>query len=160
MNEPLNTFGMALAIIVFFFVISYLLDLVLKHISKRFDTSASEIFVLLSNSQKALLISIGIILAIDKVGYDISTLVAGLGLSGFALGFALKDAISNLVAGIMIVLYKPFGIGDQIQIASNQGQVVDINLRYITLSTESGNCLVPNSLFLTSVLNLKSTQKE
>ncbi len=154
MNETFSNISLAAVIVLFFYALSYILDLVLRNIGKHHKASASEIFRLLSNSQRALLLSIGVILAIDKLGYDISALVAGLGLTGFALGFALKDAISNLVAGIMIVIYTPFEIGDRIQISSNTGVVTDINLRYITLLTETGTSLVPNSLFLNSVLNL------
>jgi len=80
-----------------------------------------------------------------------------LGLSGFALGFALKDAIANLVAGIMIIIYKPFEIGSELDISGSSGTVADINLRYITLKTESNVCLVPNSLFLSNKLTLKNS---
>ena len=93
-----------------------------------------------------------------KLGFDVSALVAGLGLSGFALGFALKDAISNLVAGIMIIIYKPFEIGSELDISGSSGTVTDINLRYITLKTESSVCLVPNSLFLSNKLMLKNSE--
>lgn len=154
MNETVSNILLAAAIVLFFYIVSYIIDFILRKVGSHHKANASEIFRLLSNSQRALLLSIGVILAIDKLGYDISALVAGLGLTGFAVGFALKDAISNLVAGIMIVLYTPFEIGDQIQISSNTGKVVDINLRYITLETETGTSLVPNSLFLTGVLNL------
>ena len=154
MTETTSNITYAIGIVLFFYIISRMVDVILNKVSKKYDTSTSEVFRLLSNSQHVLFITIGLILAIDRLGFDISALVAGLGLSGFALGFALKDAISNLVAGMMIVIYKPFEIGDTIQISSNQGIVLDINLRYITLKSETGTCLVPNSLFLNSVLNL------
>lgn len=147
----------ALLIIGVFCVIGMFIDRVLKKVSRRYDTSASEIFRLLSNSQKALFLIVGSILAIGKLGFDVSALVAGLGLSGFALGFALKDAISNLVAGIMIVIYKPFEIGSELDIAGSCGIVTDINLRYITINTDKGACLVPNSLFLSNKLTLKNS---
>lgn len=93
-------------------------------------------------------------MAIGQLGFNVSALVAGLGLSGFALGFALKDAVSNLIAGVMIVIYKPCGIGDVVEISGTKGEIIDINLRYLTLSTESGKCLIPNSLILNNKLNL------
>ena len=79
-------------------------------------------------------------------------------MSGFALGFALKDAISNLVAGILIVIYKPFEIGSELDISGSCGKVTDINLRYITIRIESGECLVTNSLFLSNKLTLKNSE--
>ena len=113
MNENILA---AILIFITFLVISLVIDKVLKNIALRFDTSAYDSFRLMSNCQKAILLFIGLVLAISKLGFDIGALVAGLGLTSFALGFALKDAISNLVAGVMIVLYKPVKLGDRIDI--------------------------------------------
>ncbi len=131
-------------------------EIPVKRASRRYDTSACEVFRLLSNSQRVLLLLIGSIIAIGTLGFDMSALIAGLGLSGFALGLALKDAISNLIAGVMIVLYKPFEIGDELEISGTCGTVTDINFRYITIKTNGDVCLVPNSLFLSKILKLKN----
>ena len=144
----------AILVLVLFYLLSIALDRILRKFSRRFKTDTSEIFRLLSNSQKALLMLIAIIMAIGQLGFNISALVAGLGLSGFALGFALKDAVSNLIAGVMIVIYKPCGIGDVIEISGTKGKITDINLRYLTVSTEQGKCLIPNSLILNHKLTL------
>lgn len=140
------------AIVIFgvFILASIIIDRMLKKIASHYDASASEPFRLISNSQKAVLIFTGIVLALSKLGFDVSALVAGLGLTGFAIGFALKDAISNLVAGIMIVLYKPIELGNIIEVSSTKGEVVDINLRYITIKTEKVTHLIPNSLLLSN----------
>jgi small conductance mechanosensitive channel len=159
MPEIIKSIPYAIIIIGVFYALSVIIDKMLTRVSTRYDTSASEIFRLLSNSQKALLLIVGSIIAIGKLGFDVSALVAGLGLSGFALGFALKDAISNLVTGIMIVIYKPFEIGSELDIAGSSGTVTDINLRYITIKAESGLCLVPNSLFLNNKLILKNSKR-
>ena len=81
-------------------------------------------------------------------------LVAGLGLTGFALGFALKDAISNLVAGVMIVLYKPIKLGNYIEVSNSKGTVIDLNLRYITIKGEGAVRLIPNSLILSNKVSI------
>jgi len=159
MPELIKDIPHALIILGVFYLLSVVIDRALKKVSTHYDTSASEIFRLLSNSQKALLVIVGSVIAMGKLGFDISVLVAGLGLSGFALGFALKDAISNLVAGIMIVIYKPFEIGSEVDISGSFGTVTDINLRYITLKTENGVCLVPNSHFLSNNLTLKNSER-
>lgn len=82
------------AILVFaaFVVVSLIIDRFLKQVAARFDSAASESFRLISNSQRVVLIFIGAVLALSKLGFDVGALVAGLGLTGFALGFALKDA--------------------------------------------------------------------
>jgi small conductance mechanosensitive channel len=95
-----------------------------------------------------------LIIAIGKLGFDFSALVVGLGLTGFALDFALKDAISNLIADIMIVIYKPCETGDLIEISGRKGKMIDINLRYLTISTELGKCLILNSLIFNNNLAL------
>ena len=154
MKEIFHNIPEALLIIIFVYILSLFLDKVLQRFATHFDTSTSEIFRLLSNSQRALLLLVALIMAIGKLGFDVSALVAGLGLTGFALGFALKDAISNLIAGIMIVIYKPCEIGDLIKISGTKGKIMDINLRYLTISTESGKCLIPNSLILNNKLAL------
>jgi len=83
------------------------------------------------------------------IGINVSALVAGLGLTGFALGFALKDTISNLLSGILILLYKPFTIKDQIKISGYEGIVVSIDLRYTELSQEDAKILIPNAKLFT-----------
>lgn len=144
----------AVLIFAVFYVGSVLISRALTKLSKHYDARACEPFRLISNSQRAVMIFIGAVLALSKLGFDVSALVAGLGLTGFALGFALKDAISNLVAGIMIVLYRPVELGETIEVAGEKGEVVDINLRYITISNEGVTHLVPNSLLLKNKVSI------
>lgn len=140
-------------------LISIILTYLLKKISSKYDAGASEIFRLISNSQKTLLIFIGIVMAISRLGFDVSALITGLGLTGFAIGLALKDAISNIVAGSLIVIYRPFLIGDIIKVSDCSGEVTDINLRYVSIQTEEGKQLIPNSLFLNTKILLIDKQK-
>jgi small conductance mechanosensitive channel len=154
MKELIYNIPEALLIILFVYLFSFLIDKFLRKYSSHFDTETSEIFRLLSNSQRAILLLIAFIMALESLGFDVSALVAGLGLTGFALGFALKDAVSNLIAGIMIVIYRPCEIGQLIEISGTKGTIIDINLRYLTISTEAGKCLIPNSLILNNKLSL------
>jgi small-conductance mechanosensitive channel len=67
-------------------------------------------------------------------------------LTGFALGFALRDAVSNLIAGVLILVYQPYGYGDKITVAGNSGSVVGINVRYTVLEADGGAVVhAPNS---------------
>ena len=97
-------------------------------------------------------------MALSKVGFDVSALVAGLGLTGFALGFALKDAISNLVAGVMIVMYKPIELGNVIETEGIRGSVANINLRYITVKSEDAVHLIPNSILVSKKVSVFNAQ--
>ncbi len=100
---------------------------------------------LLGRTAKYLLMLLGLITALGTLGVDVSAMVAGLGLTGFALGFALKDILSNLISGILILLYEPFKLNDFIVVDKYEGKVMDINLRYTTISQEGNDVLVPNS---------------
>ena len=82
------------------------------------------------------LIIFGLVMALGTIGINVSALVAGLGLTGFALGFALKDVVSNLIAGSMILLHKPFKVHDIICEAGHEGKVSDIDLRYTTIEAD------------------------
>jgi small-conductance mechanosensitive channel len=98
---------------------------------------------------------LGVLTALGVLGVNISALVAGLGLTGFAVGFALKDIISNLLAGILIILYSPFRIGDRIRVGSYEGKVVEINLRYTVIENGEGKVLIPNSTMFTNIIAVR-----
>ena len=107
---------------------------------------------LLARTSKVALVIFGIITALGTVGINVSALVAGLGLTGFALGFALKDALSNLLAGVLILSYRPFRQGDRIEMSGYQGTVANIDFRYTTLQTEEKTILLPNSNLFTNAV--------
>ena len=90
------------------------------------------------------LLIVGAVTALGTAGVDTTAIVAGLGLSGFALGFALKDALANLVAGVLILIYRPYQVGDQVDVAGKQGTVKSIDLRYTELDADVGRVLIPN----------------
>ena len=109
---------------------------------------------LLGRTAKNLLILLGLITALGTLGADVSAMVAGLGLTGFALGFALKDILSNLISGILILLYEPFKLNDSIVVDKYEGKVVDINLRYTTISQAGNDVLVPNSFLFSKPIKV------
>ncbi len=71
---------------------------------------------ILARTAKLALLCIGVISALGTLGVDVTAMVTGLGLTGFAVGFALKDIISNSLAGILILIYKPFQRHDRIMV--------------------------------------------
>ena len=76
------------------------------------------------------------------------------------MGFALKDTISNLLSGILILLYQPFKIGNTIKVSGYEGDVVSIDLRYTELNSEGNKILIPNSKLFTdpiTVLHLEDS---
>ncbi|HMQ29690.1 MAG TPA: mechanosensitive ion channel family protein [Chloroflexaceae bacterium] len=95
--------------------------------------------------------ALGLLVAVDALGFDPQTVVTGLGLTGLALGFALKDIISNFVSGLLILGLRPFQIGDQIVVGETEGSVERIELRATQIRTYDGRVvLVPNAEVFTS----------
>jgi small-conductance mechanosensitive channel len=111
---------------------------------------------LLARAARLTLFAFGVITAAGTVGIDVKALVTGLGLTGFALGFALRDIISNALAGVLILLYHPFHHGDRVEIAGSNGVVTEIDLRYTTLTVDDHTrVLVPNSTLFTNSIRVE-----
>jgi small conductance mechanosensitive channel len=80
------------------------------------------------------------------MGVDTAGLLASLGIVGITIGFAARDAFSNLISGILIFLDRPFVIGDLVEVGDNYGRVSQITLRYTRIITGDGKMLaVPNA---------------
>ena len=106
----------------------------------------------MGSTSNIVLIILGIVTALGTLGIDVSAIVASLGLTGFAIGFAFKDALSNYLAGIMVILYKPYDIGDNVNITGCEGKITEIDLRYTTIENEGEIHMVPNSVCLSKTI--------
>ena len=94
---------------------------------------------------------LGLIVALDAFGFDPQAVATGLGLTSLALGFALKDILSNFISGLLILVLRPFELGDQIIVGETEGNVERIDLRATQLRTYDGRVvLVPNAEVFTS----------
>lgn len=94
---------------------------------------------------------LGFIVALDAFGFDPQAVATGLGLTSLALGFALKDILSNFISGLLILVLRPFELGDQIIVGETEGNVERIDLRATQLRTYDGRVvLVPNAEVFTS----------
>jgi len=89
----------------------------------------------------------------QRVGLDIGPLIAGLGVTGFILGFAFQESLSNLAAGMMIGINEPFKVGDYVQAGGIEGTVRDLNMMAATLTTgDNKKVVVPNKLIWGSAI--------
>ena len=111
--------------------------------------------LLIARSIYLVTILVGILVALSAVNVNVTTLIASLGVAGFALGFALKDILENFIAGILLLFARPFEVGDQVTLGSFEGTVHDIHIRTTTLYTYSGEQVaIPNSnVFSNPVVN-------
>jgi len=142
---------MSIVVVIAFLIISRILRKVILRIGEKRSFN-KDVLTLIAKTIHVILLIMGIISALGTLGIDVSAIVAGLGLTGFALGFALKDAISNILAGSLILIYRPFNRNDTIKVANNEGVVEEIDLRYTTLKAEGKKILIPNATLLTNVV--------
>jgi len=141
----------SIIILFIFLIISKVVKRAIERIfnSKKSNNAISKV---LSNIVKNIIVIVGVITALGTLGVDVSAIVAGLGLTGFAFGFAFKDMLSNFISGVIVFIYEPFKLGDSVEIEKKVGRVIDINLRYVTLETDTENILVPNSICVSKVV--------
>ena len=116
------------------------------------------ILPIISKAVKGIIWTFGIIIGLDNIGFDITAMIAGLGIGGLALALAAQDSVKNIFAGIMIFLDKPFKIKDRIQIEGFDGVVEEVGLRSTRIRTLDGRIVtIPNSTFTdNSVVNVTS----
>ena len=88
----------------------------------------------------------GVLVALSQMGISVGPLLAGLGVAGFIVGFALQDTLANFASGLMILLYRPFDVGDLVETGGVFGKVQDMSLVNTTILTVDNQTLVvPNS---------------
>ena len=99
----------------------------------------------LCNVLNGLLIAVVAIAALDQLGVDTTSLLAVLGAAGLAVGLALKDSLGNFAAGVMLVIFRPFRIGDFVEAGGVAGVVEDIGIFSTTFRTGDNRIIiVPN----------------
>lgn len=104
---------------------------------------ASEFFVKMVGR---LVLFAGWVVAAAQVGIEVGPVLAGLGIAGFVLGFALQDTLSNFASGMMIIMYRPFDVGDVIEAAGVMGTVDAMNVVSTSILTfDNQRLVVPNN---------------
>ena len=129
---------------------------IFSRISCRTESSTRYFLTVVGRTLSLAILLFGGITALGTMGINVSALVAGLGLTGFALGFGLKDILGNLVSGLLILLYRPFSLNEQISVAGMEGCVTEIDLRYTRLENAGKAYLIPNSMMITNTIMLIS----
>jgi len=107
-----------------------------------------------------LLVAVGIS-SLSKLGIDPTSLTAVLAAAGFAIGMALQGSLGNLAAGVMLVFFKPFRVGDVVRIGSNLGTVVEIQIfNTIILTLDNVRIIIPNSNITSDAIENLSAERE
>ena len=102
-----------------------------------------------------------LMIVIQRLGVNIAPLIAGLGVTGFILGFAFQESLGNLAAGMMIAINQPFQIGDYVTVGTISGTVRELNMMAATLFTADNiKVMVPNKVIWGApITNYTATDK-
>lgn len=108
----------------------------------------------------ALVIGLGVVAALSALGISLVPMLAGLGIAGVIIGFALQDSLANLASGWMILLVRPFDTDDHIQVAGDEGIVKRMNLVATTIAGFDNTMhIVPNSrIWGNTIINYTSAR--
>jgi small conductance mechanosensitive channel len=115
----------------------------------------TEITLLISKLVRWGTIVLSLIVALQQINFNVTAFLTGLGVVGFTIGFALQDVSKNFVAGVLLLLERPFDIGDAITVKDFSGTVVTVELRATALRTFDGkDVLIPNAdVFANPIVN-------
>ena len=138
--------------------IRYLQARVAHKTASKVDDIVYDLLIRFSNF---IIYTVAIIIALDLLGINIVPFIAGAGIAGVAIGFAAKDTLSNLIAGILLILDRPFEVGDRIEVwsapagSATWGDVIDIGLRATKIkTTDNIVIIIPNNeIMLRDIIN-------
>ena len=152
-------------IIAVIWVLLGIVDLVMYRIAERMKAQDREAAVVLlrpaTTLAKIALVMIGVVSWLDNIGYEVTTLLAGLGIGGIAVAFAAQRTLENLIGSITIFWSQPVHVGDFCKFGDTLGVVEEIGLRSTALRTlERSVVHIPNAKFSTDIIeNLTQRDK-
>jgi len=164
-KEGGQRWGINIVSFTFIMFVSWLLALAFSGMTRR-------ALALVSNQSKLLtdflismtyrvVMTIGIIIGLSVLEVDIGPLLAVIGAAGFVVAFALQDTLGNFASGIMIMLYRPFDVGDVVEVAGINGTVSSLNLVSTTITTfDNKRMIVPNNEIWGNVITNASASNE
>ncbi|MBI9075147.1 MAG: mechanosensitive ion channel family protein [Desulfatibacillum sp.] len=128
-----------------------------KRLAKKTETRVDDILFDISKRFCGILIYMGaIVFALDRIGINVMPIIAGASIMGVAVGFAAKDTLSNFIAGILLLIDRPFEVGDRIEVwsapknSSTWGDVVEIGMRATKIqTTDNITIVIPNNEIMT-----------
>lgn len=101
---------------------------------------------MIANTSYRLVLFVGIMIGLTQIGISLTPLLAGLGVAGFIIGFALQDTLGNFASGLMILFYRPFDEEDFVEVGGVRGRVDKMSLVSTTILTiDNKTLVVPNS---------------
>ncbi len=110
---------------------------------------------------KSFLYLVVLVVALDQVGVNTTSLVALIGAAGLAIGLALQDSLKNFAAGVMLVVFRPFSVGDFVEAGGTSGKVERVNIFSTTfVSADNKEIIVPNgAIFSGTIVNFSANDE-
>jgi small conductance mechanosensitive channel len=132
-------------------------------VDQRFQKTQMEppMRILLVRVIKIIVLILAVVVALDKFGFSVAPLVAGIGVAGLGFGLALQGVLGNIVAGLTIIFTKPFRVGEHIAIVGVRGDVTHIELSATTLvQADLSRVIVPNRKIVGEILHNFGTMRQ
>ncbi len=133
-----------IVVFLFFWGLARLASRLVRKLAERArsDEALRELLVPLT---RFAVLAVGVLMALDQMGFEVGSLLAGLGIAGLAVGLAAQETIANIFAGFAILWDQPYRIGDIVTMTGNQGQVSGIGLRSTRIRTfDQREVILPN----------------
>ncbi len=112
------------------------------------------------STTRSVILALGFLMALSQLGITLGPLLAGLGIAGFIVGFALQDSLSNFASGMMILIYRPFDVGDVVDVSGAFGTVKHMSLVNTTILTiDNQTLVVPNNQIWQNVITNVTAQR-
>lgn len=160
--RPIYILLISFILLYFIFKIIDIIAYYLYQEAKKSESALDDQLVpLLVKSLRILVTTVGILFILQNFGYNVTSLIAGLGLGGLAFALAAQNTVSNLFGSITIFSDKPFQLGDWIQVGDIEGTVEDVGFRTTRVRRfDQALVTVPNSQFInTGVINYSAMKK-
>jgi len=142
----MNLLAVAIILIIGFWLAGFVKKLIIKvgNSNPKLDNT---LFQFLGSLARYAILAFTALMVLGRFGVETTSIVALIGAAGLAVGLALQGTLSNLAAGVMLLLFRPFNVGDFIDGADVFGKVTDMNLFTTDIGTfDNQHIIVPNSL--------------
>jgi small conductance mechanosensitive channel len=111
------------------------------------------------SATRGIILLLGLLIGLSQLGFSLGPLLAGLGIAGFIIGFALQDSLSNFASGLMILIYRPFDVGDLVDVNGAFGTVRRMSHVNTTILTfDNQTLVVPNNQVWQNVIKNLTAQ--
>lgn len=158
----LNLLPSLIAALVVFIIGLYLASIVKRIVSRRLEqrTKNPQPIELIAQIAYWIVVLAVTVISLQMVGFNLTAFLAGLGIVGFTVGFALQDVSKNFIAGLLLLIQQPFNVGETIEVVGFTGQVLSIDIRATQIRTLDGRIvLIPNGdVFVKPITNFSQAK--